>query len=135
MSFSDHEEFLRNENERFFHDLGSRPNPHPDPVIHPVEPVRMIRRRRRRTARTIYMPDTGIRQDVFSLPEGPVVIEWPAALSSQSYQDFCDFLDLVARKMKASVLPKNILPQLFNAAEIPIPIGGFPEGTTDNEKP
>jgi hypothetical protein len=45
----------------------------------------------------------GIRQDVFSLAEGPVTIQWPASLSPESYQDLGDWLDIVKRKIGRSV--------------------------------
>ena len=45
----------------------------------------------------------GIRQDVFSLAEGPVTIQWPASLSQNSYQDVADWLEIVKRKIGRSV--------------------------------
>jgi hypothetical protein len=45
----------------------------------------------------------GLRQDVFSLAEGPVTIQWPASLSPDSYQDLGDWLDIVKRKIGRSV--------------------------------
>jgi hypothetical protein len=44
------------------------------------------------------------RQDVFSLAEGPVTIQWPASLSSESIQDLGDWLKILERKIKRSVL-------------------------------
>jgi hypothetical protein len=43
------------------------------------------------------------RQDVFSLAEGPVIIQWPAYLSAESFQDLGDWLDIVKRKIGRSV--------------------------------
>jgi hypothetical protein len=45
----------------------------------------------------------GHKQDVFSLPEGEVVLEWPEPLSSESYEDFESWINLVLRKVKRSV--------------------------------
>jgi hypothetical protein len=44
-----------------------------------------------------------IRQDIFSLAEGTVTIQWPAALSAESFQDLADWLDIVKRKIGRSV--------------------------------
>ena len=45
----------------------------------------------------------GRKQDVFSLPEGEVVLQWPEPLSSESYEDFESWLKLVLRKVKRAV--------------------------------
>jgi hypothetical protein len=45
----------------------------------------------------------GTKQDVFSLPEGEVVLQWPEPLSPESYEDFESWLNLVLRKVKRSV--------------------------------
>jgi hypothetical protein len=45
----------------------------------------------------------GSRQDVFSLTEGPVTIQWPATLSSESYEDLSAWLDILKRKIGRSV--------------------------------
>jgi hypothetical protein len=45
----------------------------------------------------------GRMQDVFSLAEGPVTIQWPASLSAESYEDFSGWLDLLKRKIGRSV--------------------------------
>jgi len=50
------------------------------------------------------LPHSGsFRQDVFSLAEGPVTIQWPASLSSDSIQDLADWLKILERKIKRSV--------------------------------
>jgi hypothetical protein len=46
---------------------------------------------------------TNVRQDVFSLTEGPVTIQWPATLSPESFEDLGDWLDIVKRKIGRSV--------------------------------
>jgi hypothetical protein len=44
-----------------------------------------------------------VRQDIFSLPEGQVTIQWPATMSDESYQDLADWLDILKRKIGRSV--------------------------------
>ena len=44
-----------------------------------------------------------VRQDIFSLDEGQVVLQWPAQLSEASYEDLKDWLELQLRKIKRSV--------------------------------
>ena len=43
---------------------------------------------------------TGMKEDVFTLDEGDVVLQWPATLSSASYADLKDWLDLMLRKIE-----------------------------------
>lgn len=45
----------------------------------------------------------GMNQDVFTLEEGDVTIQWPKALSEASYQDLEDWLELIKRKAKRAV--------------------------------
>jgi hypothetical protein len=45
----------------------------------------------------------GMRQDVFSLSEGTVTIQWPASLSTGSFEDFSAWLDILKRKIGRSV--------------------------------
>jgi hypothetical protein len=45
----------------------------------------------------------GSKQDVFSLPEGEIVLQWPEPLSAESYEDFESWVKLVLRKIKRSV--------------------------------
>jgi hypothetical protein len=42
---------------------------------------------------------TTVRQDVFSLTEGEVVLNWPTPLSQESITEFTDWLELVKRKV------------------------------------
>jgi hypothetical protein len=44
-----------------------------------------------------------IRQDVFSLVEGPVTIQWPAVLSAASFEDLSAWLDILKRKIGRSI--------------------------------
>lgn len=48
-------------------------------------------------------PTPGVRQDLFSLSEGTVSIQWPASLSAASYEDLSDWLDILKRKIGRSV--------------------------------
>jgi hypothetical protein len=48
-----------------------------------------------------------MRQDVFSLAEGTITIQWPASLSQESFQDFSDWLELLKRRIQRSVGPKT----------------------------
>ncbi len=51
-------------------------------------------------ARTIKKPSgANMRQEVFSLPEGTVAIEWPGDLSKESFEDLSDWLDILKRKI------------------------------------
>ena len=45
----------------------------------------------------------GVRQDVFSLGEGTVTIQWPATLSPESFEDVSAWLDILKRKIGRSV--------------------------------
>lgn len=40
-----------------------------------------------------------LNHDAFTLPEGRVVLQWPARLSPESYADLKDWLDLMARRI------------------------------------
>jgi hypothetical protein len=44
-----------------------------------------------------------MRQDIFSLSEGTVTIQWPTPLSAESIQDLKDWLTIVERKISRSV--------------------------------
>lgn len=46
-----------------------------------------------------------MNQDVFTLEEGDVIIQWPSGkvLSEASYQDLEDWLELIKRKAKRAV--------------------------------
>ena len=49
---------------------------------------------------------TGMKEDVFSLKEGDVVLQWPERLSAESFQDLQDWTEIVLRKIKRSVAPE-----------------------------
>ena len=46
-----------------------------------------------------HLKSAGQRQDVFSLDEGQVVIQWPATMSKESFEDFEDWLNLLIKKV------------------------------------
>jgi hypothetical protein len=48
-----------------------------------------------------------MRQDVFSLAEGTVTIQWPTQLSAESIQDLKDWLKIVERKIARSTVEKE----------------------------
>lgn len=41
-----------------------------------------------------------MNNDVFTLEEGEAVLQWPARMSPESYEEFKAWLDLIARKAK-----------------------------------
>lgn len=48
-----------------------------------------------------------MREDVFSVPEGRVTLQWPAELSAESIQDIKDWLEIAQRKIERSKLPDD----------------------------
>lgn len=52
---------------------------------------------------SIRAPMAGTRQDVFSLEDGIVVLQWPEKMSAESYEDFESWLQLQLRKIKRSI--------------------------------
>jgi hypothetical protein len=49
-------------------------------------------------------PAKGTRQDVFTLDKGRVVLEWPAQLTADDYEDIEEWTKLVLRKIKRSIV-------------------------------
>lgn len=49
----------------------------------------------------------GMKEDVFSLTEGDVVLQWPEQLSAESYRDLEDWAQIILRKIKRSVPADN----------------------------
>ena len=45
-------------------------------------------------------PKVGMNSDTFTLDEGQVILQWPAKMSHESYEDFKSWLELVSRKAK-----------------------------------
>ncbi len=52
---------------------------------------------------------SGVLQDVFSLAEGTIKIQWPTPLSPDSFEDFSAWLDLLKRKIGRSVKKKEFV--------------------------
>jgi hypothetical protein len=55
---------------------------------------------------TVGMPTTppaGLRQDVFSLAEGDITIQWPTIISRESFEDLSAWIDILKRKIGRSV--------------------------------
>jgi hypothetical protein len=48
-----------------------------------------------------------MNSDTFTLDEGQVILQWPAKMSPESYEDFKTWLDLIARKAKRAVDKKE----------------------------
>jgi hypothetical protein len=46
---------------------------------------------------------TEVREDVFSMAEGEAVLQWPAHLSPESFEDFKSWLALIERKAQRAV--------------------------------
>ena len=46
---------------------------------------------------------SGMKEDVFSLSEGDVVLQWPEGLSQESYEDVEAWTKLILRKIKRSI--------------------------------
>jgi hypothetical protein len=44
-----------------------------------------------------------MKEDVFSLAEGDVTLQWPVSISADSYQDLEDWTKLMLRKIKRSI--------------------------------
>lgn len=44
-----------------------------------------------------------MKEDIFSLDEGAVLLQWPERLSEASAQDLQDWLDLIGGKIKRAV--------------------------------
>jgi hypothetical protein len=51
----------------------------------------------------IQPPPANVRQDVFSIEEGAVTVQWPASLSPESIEDISAWLEILKRKIGRSV--------------------------------
>lgn len=49
----------------------------------------------------------GMRQEIFTVAEGDVTIQWPERLSADSLEDFKDWLHILERKITRSSLPRE----------------------------
>lgn len=88
----------------------------PPPPAPPAAPTPKTDPQHRQPARDVAnAPDSraippkgaGMRQEVFALAEGDVTIQWPERLSPESLQDFNDWMVILQRKIKRSVLPST----------------------------
>ena len=66
----------------------------PPPSRFPITPPPLLRERNE---------GQKMQQDVFTLTEGPVTIQWPGSLSPESYEDLGDWLDIMKRKIGRSI--------------------------------
>ena len=57
----------------------------------------------RPTTSTRLQPSPGMNNEVFALEEGEVTLQWPANMSSESYEEFKEWLNLLAKKIKRTV--------------------------------
>lgn len=49
-------------------------------------------------------PKPGMNNDVFTLDEGEVILQWPSRMTKESFEDFEEWLRLVVRKAKRTIL-------------------------------
>lgn len=68
----------------------------PTPTVTPIPP-----------AADVVIRKAGTKQDVFSLDEGQVVLQWPEGMSETSYADFKDWIDLQLRKIGRNLTKAN----------------------------
>ena len=52
-------------------------------------------------------PRPGMNNEVFTLEEGEVILQWPANMSPESYEDFKEWLNLIAKKAGRTVDKTN----------------------------
>lgn len=76
----------------------------PLPQGQPPSPPAPQQRPKHAEHRTLPPKGVGMRQEVFSLTEGDVTIQWPETLSQESLEDFNDWLRILERKVKRSVV-------------------------------
>jgi len=48
-----------------------------------------------------------MKEDVYTLPEGDIVMQWPENLSNDSFEDIKSWTELMLRKMKRQVADKE----------------------------
>ena len=66
----------------------------------------------------------GMKEDIYSLPEGDVVLQWAENLSADSYKEIEDWTKLMLRKMKRNVGDENA--QQTSNGDGPSKIGSSP---------
>jgi hypothetical protein len=70
------------------------------------------------------------QQDVFSLPEGKVTIQWPSTLTAESFADLSEWLDLLKRRIGRSVPFKLTKRDVIAKLRAGFKIHGDPESDT-----
>ena len=50
-----------------------------------------------------------MKEDVFSLTEGDVVLQWPELLSQESFEDLKAWADIVLRKIEREIALKKLM--------------------------
>jgi hypothetical protein len=81
--------------------LNAPPTPPPG---HPPAPRIVVEEERNKPKPKLPLPaESGTLQDTFVLTEGPAAIQWPGALSKESYEDFVAWLEIVKRKIGRAV--------------------------------
>lgn len=68
----------------------------------------------------------GMKEDVFTLKEGDVVLQWPGQLSLESFKDLEEWTKLIMRKIQRHVIVRNLVNE-------PIPAGLVTDYTDDDE--
>ena len=58
---------------------------------------------RQRSRRVHRQEGSGMREDVFALAEGDVVLQWPELLSQESYKDLKAWADIVLRRIEREI--------------------------------
>ena len=58
----------------------------------------------------------GMKQDIFTLDEGQVVLQWPAKLSQDSYEDFEGWINLILRRAKRSIVQEPDISEIDDDA-------------------
>jgi hypothetical protein len=54
--------------------------------------------------------EVGMKQEVFAMNEGDVVITWPESISAESFEDFSDWMKILLRKVQRNVKKDGDLP-------------------------
>ena len=62
--------------------------------------------------------ESGMKEDVFTLNEGDAVLQWPATLSSESYDDLKDWLGLMLRKIERQSISTEDSNQSSNSSPV-----------------
>lgn len=83
-----------------FDKIQDKPTGDQQPKANPPDDDEVQPSRHDRKKRTVA---TGSKQDVYTLEEGDVILEWPTGLSKDSVADIEDWLGLMIRKLKRSV--------------------------------